>query len=664
MTATSSEYEALLQPLAIGPVEVPNRIMMAPMERNYAHADGSVSARTLAHYGERAAGGVGWVDVEATFVAAEGRGRIHQLGLHDQAMVPGFARLVETCHAEGAVVSVELHHAGRHASAAITGHRPVAPSAIPSPESGGAPCVPLDKDGVDEVLSAYRSAAGRAIDAGVDAVELHGAHGYLVHQFLSGLTNHRDDEFGGSSRRRQEFAVRAVSALRDAVGSRRVAVGCRLSVTEAMPGGFGEDFIAELGARLRDEGVDYISLNAGAIESPAAISPPMGTQPDGWLAPIARRLRAEWNIPVVLAGRFLGLATGAAAVRDGAADVVAYGRALLADPRMVSKTLAGELASVTPCIGCNQGCVARIGQQLDATCTVNPRMGRELHDLHVVPTPASRRARVVVAGGGPAGMVAALEADARGLDVDLYEVGSTLGGSLRHAAVAPGREGWSRYLTYLCSRVDGSAVRVHLETSIEEGLEAGTGGDVLVIATGAQYDTVPALRHGDATPTVLTPQQAIESPDLAGGRCLIIGGDATAVGTGVALQSSGVQVVALVGSPPTVRTLGGLEAALDELRDNACELLTGMEVIEVVGSTVRVAREGAIDESSGRSIGDVTSIVVAAPRVSRSPWLPVLARAGSVFSEIHHVGDAARPGDVRDAVSDAYQLMRDLCRSS
>lgn len=665
MTAPAPQYGTLLEPLAIGPVVIPNRIMMAPMERNYAHPDGSVSARTLAHYRERAAGGVGWVDVEATFVSAAGRGRVHQLGLHDQTMVSGFAQLVDTCHEHGAKVSVELHHAGRHASSQITGRQPVAPSAIPSPESEGALCAPLDSDGVREVLSAYGSAATRAIRAGVDAVELHGAHGYLVHQFLSELTNHRDDELGGSRSKRQEFAVRAIATLRDAVGSRPVAVGCRLSVTEAMPGGFGEDFVAELGTRLREEGVDYISLNAGSIESASAISPPMGASSDGWLAPVAKRLRAEWGIPVVLAGRFLSLATGAAAVQDGAADVIAYGRALLADPRMVSKTLAGEIESVTPCIGCNQGCVARIGQQLDATCTVNPRMGRELYDIRgTAPASPAGRGRVAVAGGGPAGMVAALEADARGFDVNLYEISSALGGSLRHAAVVPEREGWSRYLEFLRSRVDASGIKVHLNTSVEDGIVSSGGGELLVVATGARYVTALPLRGLDATPTVLTPDEAIENPETAGRRCVVVGGDATAVGTAVALRSAGIQVAALVGSPPNSRTLGGLEAVLDDLQAGGCDILSGLDIVEVNGSTVRLGSAGAIDEIPGTSIADVDSVVVAAPRMPLLPRLPADPHGVTGFSEVQYVGDVARPGDFRDAVADAYQLIRDFCRAS
>ncbi|MGN6574759.1 MAG: FAD-dependent oxidoreductase [Nocardioides sp.] len=660
--STDSEYTPLLEPLSIGPMRLANRIMMAPMERNYAHADGTVSPRTLAHYRERAAGAVGWIDVEATFVSPEGRGRVHQLGLHDEAMVPGFARLVDTCHAHGTTVSVELHHAGRHAARQITGHRPVAPSALPSPESDGMLCVPLDAEGVQAVLSAYGNAARRAISAGVDAVELHGAHGYLVHQFLSALTNRRTDAFGGSRQKRQEFAVRAVAALRDAVGSKQIAVGCRLSVTEALPGGFEEDFIAELGVRLVNEGVDYISLNAGAIESPLAISPPMGTGSDGWLAPAAQRLRAEWKIPVVLAGRFLSLRTGAEALRQGAADVVAYGRALLADPHMVSKTLAGQVADVTPCVGCNQGCVARIGQQLDATCTVNPRMGRELHDVDLEASRSvSRRQCLVVAGGGPAGMVAALEADSRGFDVQLYEASSSLGGSLRHCAVEPDRDGWSRYLEHLRSRIEASAIKWHLDTPVEKGLERGPGGDVLIIATGAQYIVPPSLRLTAPTCLVLAPDEAIESPDRVGRRCVIVGGDATAVGTAIALRRAGAQVVALIGSPPTTRTLGGLEFALEELRDADCEVLTDMEIVGVARSLIRVAPAGTIDAAECRTFAEIDSIVIAAPRGPRLPQMLTTHVRSSAFTESHRIGDAASPGDVRDAVADAYQLIRDLC---
>ncbi len=653
----TAEFSLLREPARIGPMVVPNRIMMAPMERNFATADGAVSTRTLLHYAERAAGGVGWIDIEATFVAAEGRGRIHQLGLHSDAMVGGFSRLVEACHAHGAKVSVELHHAGRHASRHITGIRPVCPSELPSPESGGELCTPLDTDQVMAVLGKYGDAARRAIDAGVDAVELHGAHGYLVHQFLSERTNQRDDDFGGSPSRRQEFAVRAVAALRQAVGNQSVAVGCRLSVTEAMDGGFTEEFIADLGVRLRNEGVDYLSLNAGTIESPSAISPPMGSVEQGWLVPIATRLRAEWRIPVVLAGRFLDLHSGEAALRDGAADVIAYGRALLADPSMVIKTLNGEDASVTPCIGCNQGCVARIGQQLDATCTVNPRMGRETLEVTLsIRRPHVSAGRVLVAGGGPAGMVAALEAHDAGFEVELFEATSKLGGNLRLACVEPGREGWGRYLSFLESRLASSAVKVTLGTPLDP-TSSGLHGDVLVVATGAKPVLPRGVRAPDSTLPVLNFADAIENVPAVGDRCVVIGGDATAVGTALSLTNAGVNVVAIVGTPPSSTTLGGLDEAISQLRRSGCAFVTDKSLSWMGSRTVRMSDVDAILEVSEETLTGIDSVVLCAPRVPINPWSSGTAEG---FAEVYCIGEALLPGDVRSAVADAYEVVRGL----
>ncbi len=653
-----ANFAALREELTIGPMTVRNRIMMAPMERNYAHPDGSVSARTLAHYGERAAGGVGWVDVEATFVASEGRGRVNQLGLHSGSMVSGFEGLVSACHAHGAKVSVELHHAGRHASRQVTGLQPVAPGALPSDESGGELSLPLDAEGVRRVIGAYREAARRAIDAGVDAVELHGAHGYLVHQFLSPLTNSRDDEFGGSDAKRQEFAVRAVAALREAVADEPVAVGCRLSVTEAMVGGFSEEFIAGLGHRLRDEGADYLSLNAGAIDSPQAISPPMGSQRQGWLAPVARRLRSEWGMPVVLAGRFLDLDAGEAAVRDGAADVVAYGRALLADPEMVNKSLRGDIGAITPCIGCNQGCVARIGQQLDATCTVNPRMGRELLSIERRPSQASDRStRLTVVGGGPAGIVAALEADAAGFNVDLFEASGQLGGNLRYAEAAPGREGWGRYRAYLEARIAISGVRVQLDTLVGTD-ELRATGEILILATGARPVMPAVLLRSGSAPRLFTADEAVNTPQLVGARCLILGGDATAVGTALALIQSDIDIAALIGSPASSRTLGGLEVAVQQLEESGCEFLPGHEVTWANEDEVGVSSVGAIADIENRTFTMIDSVIVCSPRVPGD--LPHQLSAD--FAETHRVGDASYPGDAREAVADAYDLVRDLSR--
>jgi 2,4-dienoyl-CoA reductase-like NADH-dependent reductase (Old Yellow Enzyme family) len=228
--------ECLFEPIRVGPMEVPNRIVMAPMERNYANPDATVSERTLAHYALRARGGVGWIDVESTFVHSSGRGRTNQLGLDRDSCIDGFRALAQVAHEGGARIGVELHHAGRNTNSGLTGTQPVAPSPVACPQAGGEVPRALSESEIDEIIDDYAQAAGRAAAAGLDAVELHSAHGYLPLAFLSPRTNLRTDDYGGSLENRMRFALRTVAAIRERVGP-TLAVGCRFSAEEHLAGG-------------------------------------------------------------------------------------------------------------------------------------------------------------------------------------------------------------------------------------------------------------------------------------------------------------------------------------------------------------------------------------------------------------------------------------------
>ena len=210
-------FERLFSPLTIGPMRLANRIMVAPMERNYGLPDGRPSDRTIEHYARIARGGAGWIDVESTFIDPSGRGRTHQLGLHQDASIDGFRRLAETAHASGARIGVELHHAGRNTSPQISGQTPLAPSPVECPEAGSGVPHELDEQEIAGLIRRYAEAAARAAEAGLDAVELHSAHGYLPLAFLSPLFNQRTDRWGGPLENRMRFALEALRAMRAAI---------------------------------------------------------------------------------------------------------------------------------------------------------------------------------------------------------------------------------------------------------------------------------------------------------------------------------------------------------------------------------------------------------------------------------------------------------------
>src|SRR5581483_704091 len=439
--AFRSPYPRLAAQLDVGPMRLRNRIMMAPMERNYGNPDGSPSERTIAHYARVAAGGVGWIDVESTFVDPVGRGRTHQLGLHDDASIPGFRRLTDAAHEHDVRIGVELHHAGRNTSPALAGAAPVAPSPVECPEAGSGVPHELTRDEIAAIIRRYADAAARAAEAGFDAVELHSAHGYLPLAFLSPLTNLRTDEYGGPLENRMRFALEAVAAIRAAVPD-RMAVGCRFSATELLPGGLTIDDTTRYAKALENTGVDYVSVSAGVYASFKWIIPPMDTDA-GWLLPLAAAIRDSVGVPVVGVSRFTSPKQAEDALSRDFVDVVAFGRAFLTDPAWPSKALSGRGDEQVSCIGCNQGCVTRIANQLDVTCLVNPTCGRE---LELVARPAGERRTVLVLGARPAGMDAARVAAERGHRVVLVDREPQLGGRLRAAARLPHREGWQTFL--------------------------------------------------------------------------------------------------------------------------------------------------------------------------------------------------------------------------
>lgn len=623
---------ALFQPLHVGPMRVPNRLVMAPMERNYAHADGTVSERTLAHYARRAEGGVGWIDVESTFVDPVGRGRTHQLGLYDDRCVDGFRALADRVHAAGARIGVELHHAGRNTSRAISGFQPVAPSPVPCPEAGGDVPRELTVAEIDAIVERYAEAAARAAAAGFDAVELHSAHGYLPLAFLSPLTNLRTDEYGGSPDNRMRFAVRVIAAMRSAVGE-GVAVGCRFSADEHLPGGLTLEDTVGYARALEAAGVDYVSVSAGVYASFTRIIPPMDW-PSGWLLGAAATIKEAVSVPVVGVSRITDPQAADEAVRTGQVDLVALGRALLTDPDLPRKALAGRHEEIVSCIGCNQGCEDRISHQRDVTCLVNPEVGREISFRLVR---AERSKRVVVVGGGPAGMEAARVSGERGHRVVLLEREAELGGMARWAGRLPHREGWRTFVAQAERRLRAGGVELRLGEEAGPELLASLDADVLVCATGARFE--PEL-------SVL---ERLDDEEPVSGHVVVVGAGAIGLGLAswLAARQASVTVVAsdaLIADPPGQP---GLVKRL--LATGRVTLRPDREVQAVADGTVRLARSGAIGPLFEERLDGVSSVLRTDWRRSASE-LAWTARRLSLAPEVVEVGDCRAPRSVLEAV--------------
>jgi 2,4-dienoyl-CoA reductase-like NADH-dependent reductase (Old Yellow Enzyme family) len=455
------------RPLRVGPHELRNRVVSPPMERNYGTPDGRLTDRYIAYLRARAAGGAALVFTEATYVRGDGRGRVRPLGAHGDHVVPGLRTLADAVHAEGALLGVELNHAGRVADPAVSGFQPVAPSPVPFRRHAPRELTTAE---TEELVSGFGAAAHRCTAAGVDVLEVHAAHGYLIHQFLSPRTNLRADRYADPVL----FLAEVLREIRRAAP--RTAVFLRLSAFEGVPDGLDATATLQLTGRLPLDLIDVLDVSAGCYEAGEWMVQP-GEVERGVLAPYAAAFRV-FGKPVAVAGR---ITTGDAAeeiLRTGAADLVAVGRAQHADPAWTSAALAGGVPR--PCIGCNQGCIDELHTQHPIWCLANPGTGHESS----IPAPPPGRRRVVVVGAGVAGLEAARTAALAGHEVTVLEAEAEIGGQFRLAARLPSKPEFGRLLDWYATELSRLAVDLRRSTRADAATVSRWAPDLVVVAVG------------------------------------------------------------------------------------------------------------------------------------------------------------------------------------
>jgi 2,4-dienoyl-CoA reductase-like NADH-dependent reductase (Old Yellow Enzyme family)/thioredoxin reductase len=463
-------------PIRIGGATVKNRVARTAHATNIGGGAG-MSDDLIAYHLTRAEGGCGLLIVEIMGVHPTSPSGLNAF---DPNIGKGYGKLVEAIRPTGARLFQQLWHAGHNAHP-LTGGPPWSASDVPSPVVGVAP-LPMDKAMIDEIVEAYAMAARRCESFGLDGVEVHCAHGYLPAQFLSPNANTRDDEYGGSFENRARFMVEVVSAVRAAV-SKDFAVGIRVA-PDFTAGGLGPEENLRA-VQAVEHLVDYVNVSAGNYQSFPKMIGGMH-EPTGYELPTAIPITTKVRPPTLVTGRFRTLEEADAVIRAGEADMVALTRATIADPFLVSKTLAGHPERVRPCIACNQGCVGQLlAPPFRMGCAVNPSTGYERsfgdHTLANVDTPK----RVLVVGGGPAGLEAARVAAERGHQVVLAEAQAALGGAIRLAMRAPTRANLGDIVFWLEQEVYRLGVEVRRSTYLEAEDIVGEGFDEVILATGA-----------------------------------------------------------------------------------------------------------------------------------------------------------------------------------
>jgi 2,4-dienoyl-CoA reductase (NADPH2) len=475
-----TNLERLFEPIRIGSVELRNRIVMSPMTTDYATDAQLPSPRLLAYLEERAKGGVGLITLEACTIDRRQREVVHTMHFSDDAVIEAHRELVERVHAHGARVFPQLVHPGPDSMSPLLDRNPsVGPSVIPSYLTGVA-CRELAREELPALVAAYAEAASRVRAAGYDGLELHAAHGYmLLGSFLSPVRNRRSDEYAGrSDEGRLRLVLEVVRAIKQAAGADFPLV-LRISGYERTPGGRPLGDTPRIAPCLAAAGVDAFHVSGGAIDRYVSQIVTGSHWPDAHNAPAAAAVRRAAGVPVMVAGRIHDPQLAEQILRRGDADLIVMGRPLLADPELPAKARAGRLREIRRCISC-QHCIDSM-ERMDMSCAVNGRSGREA-ERSLARAPRARR--VVVVGGGPAGLEAARVAALRGHRVTLFERERVLGGALRLASVVHPEN--APLLAFLAGEVARIGIDVRTGVAASAELVAESAPDVAIVATGGR----------------------------------------------------------------------------------------------------------------------------------------------------------------------------------
>jgi 2,4-dienoyl-CoA reductase-like NADH-dependent reductase (Old Yellow Enzyme family)/thioredoxin reductase len=529
-------FDHLFSPITIASMTLKNRVVMPAMGTSYANADNTVSDRLLQYLARRAAGGTGLITTEVCAVTTRGKGFARELGVWSDDFIPGLTKIPEVIHREGGKAALQLHHAGRETFAIVTGDTPEAPSALPSVILQQ-PCEEMNLTRIAVVVDSFGKAAARAQRAGFDALEIHGAHGYLLTQFLSPFSNQRTDRYGGSEENRSRFTLEVIEAVRKAVGPTYPVI-IRISADELIRGGYELEFVKKLAPRLVSAGASAIHVSVATMSTPGNLSVASMDVEPGFNLFRARALKEVVNVPIIAVGRINSLEMADNAIAAGDADLISFGRQHLADPDFIKKALAGDIEDIRWCTSCNQGCIDRLAyENKSATCTFNPECGKEYKKASAgVNAPK----RVWVIGAGPAGLEAALAASDRGHDVTVFEKNPFAGGQLLSASRPPYKKSFMDWVDWALRQLKKRDVAIHFGQEVTAESLAQHKPDAVILATGASPTTPPI--PGIEGPGVFDARDVLVGNCKAISPAVVLGAGYVGMETADFLLAKGVQV--------------------------------------------------------------------------------------------------------------------------
>ncbi len=637
-----SPFEKLLQPIKIGEIEVKNRFVMPPMVTNYAGRDGTVTERLKAYYRARAKGGVGLIIVEAAFVDPSGKGYSNELGIYKDDFIDGLKGLVDDVHPFGTKIAIQIYHCGRQSHGTMTGGRLIAPSPIPCPVCREEP-KEMTKGDINNMIEAYGQAARRAMVSGFDAVEMHGAHGYLISQFLSPYSNQRMDEYGGPLENRARFPLEVLGRVRKEVGD-AFPIIYRMSSEEFVDGGLTVEDTMAFSVILSDNGIDAIHVSGGVYESSAMIIQPAAVSQGLYVEHASAIKEAIGSrVPVFVVGRIKDPEMAEDILAQGKADMVVMGRALLADPEMPAKVIEGRPQEIRPCIGCNQGCVDKLLADQDIACLGNALTGREWEfDLD---RKASVPERVLVIGGGPGGLECARVAALRGHDVFLYEKGHELGGKMNIAAIPPHKGEIKELAGFLISQVKDLGVHIKVGEEVDETVIDKIKPDLVILATGSLpiNPDIPGVQNNN----VLTAEEILTGASF-GANVVIVGGGMVGCETAEFLADKGAKVTIVEMLSHVVTDMGLLTRALlmERMKQKGIKIFTKKTVKEINTGGLILEEDG-----HSESIDHMDTIVLAMGYKSDMNLEKIIEEKGIPF---YKIGDCSEPRSMMEAIHEGF----------
>ena len=632
----------LMEPIQVGSYTLKNRIVMAPMETRLCTPIGDTTQQMCDYYAERAKGGTAMIIVENTFVDSKAsRSSISSSGLNTDHLIAGKFYLAQAIKENGAVAILQLSHGGIQASgAAVPGMECVGPSAKPSGFVGRMPRA-LEVEEIQEIEDAFAAAAFRAKCAGFDGIEIHGAHGYLICSFLSPYTNLRTDEYGGTREKRMTFLKNIIRKVREKVGYEFI-VGLRISGHEYVDGGLTSEDTCAIGLAVEDE-VDYIHVSVGNYETMAnwMISPMY--RPEGAIVDLASAIKKVVTKAKIITVNALNPELGEKALENGDADLIAFGRPLIADPYLANKVKEGRYEDVRPCMRGHEGCITSFFAGHPIRCEVNAQAGRE---KEFKPYKVSEPKHIVVVGGGMAGMEAARVADLHGHKVTLLEASNELGGHFIEATEPRFKTAARGVLNWQKVQLEKSNVDVRMNTKATKEVVEALHPEALIIAVGSEY-IVPNILGIENT---ITAKEAIMNPDAITGKVVVVGGGLVGTETALMLGQAGKDVTII-----EMRNAIALEdEPLSQIALNT-ELAAANVKILVNAKVKEIAKGKVIYDNEGTKEIEADTVIAALGLKARTDVVEELKLDGV---ETHVIGDAVRGRKLANCTAEAWLAVK------